>query len=225
MYLALPGSSLSTARCVALHKSHILPASFIFAALSDWLTEKGRLSAGLLAHRPETPPHSQPDCTPPTEVLSPPPPNPVTSMADPLSIAASCIAVMTAVGQTTRLVRDFVRTYRNARTDLVRLSQETSGLDLILQSLHDIVSDGTGIAGVPPQVLEQLDTIIRDCGSILDNIQAVLDGFVGTWAETTWVLTGKKKIADQVVLLEANRKALDLALSTIDLCVNSDYQS
>lgn len=150
--------------------------------------------------------------------------NPVTSMADPLSIAASCIAVMTAVGQTTRLVRDFVRTYRNARTDLVRLSQEISVLDLILQSLHDIVSDGTGIAGVPPRVLEQLDTIIRDCGSILDNIQAVLDGFVGTWAETKWVLTGKKKIADQVVLLEANRKALDLALSTIDLCVEDDYQ-
>lgn len=132
---------------------------------------------------------------------------------------------MTAVGQTTRLVRDIVRTYRSARTDLVRLSQEISGLDLILQSLHDIVSDGTGIAGVPPQVLEQLDTIIRDCGSILDNIQAVLDGFVGTWAETNWVLTGKRKIADQLALLEVNRKALDLALSTIDLCVTSGYQS
>lgn len=134
-------------------------------------------------------------------------------------MAASCLAVITAVGQTTKLIRDFVRKYRNAKAEFIRLTWEVSSLDIVLQSLHEMVSDETRIsATVPVRLRGEVNVVVKDSGKMLGEIDAILrEHIIGTWNRVRWALTGKRKICDRILLLEANRKSLDLSLTAIDL--------
>lgn len=137
---------------------------------------------------------------------------------DPLSIGASCIAVLSAAAQASKLVRDFLRKRRDARSDLGRLNREISDLELVLQSLRDVENEGYfSKAGVPSRMQDQLIALVDNCNRVLTEIQSILDEYIPDGSGAKWALFGKKRVDDQVVLLESHRKALDLSLTTIDL--------
>ncbi|KAK0617568.1 hypothetical protein B0T14DRAFT_525477 [Immersiella caudata] len=147
-------------------------------------------------------------------------------MAEPLSLAASCLAVITAVGQTTKLIRDFVHKYRNARVDVIRLTWEMSSLSIVLQSLHDMVSDEARIsAAVPARLRSEVNAVVHDSGKVLEEIDAILKQHImGPWTRVSWALTGKRKICDRILVLEGNRKSLDLSLTTIDFTLSNSIK-
>lgn len=62
-------------------------------------------------------------------------------MADPLSITSGILTLLSAVGKTTIVVAEFVKTCREARRDLWEVNQELSNLKQILQWLKDDTED------------------------------------------------------------------------------------
>ncbi|KAK3386828.1 hypothetical protein B0H63DRAFT_468445 [Podospora didyma] len=147
---------------------------------------------------------------------------------DPISIGASCLAVVSAAAKTTSLIRQFVRTYRNAHPDLARLNREISDLDLVLVSIQNVDSEGRlASAGVPKAMQDQLSALIRDCTRVLGEIQSVLTKSMalGRWDQAKWAMNGKEKIDEQVALLEGHRKALDLSMTTIDFSLSCNIKA
>ncbi|KAK1757055.1 hypothetical protein QBC47DRAFT_174591 [Echria macrotheca] len=144
-------------------------------------------------------------------------------MADPLSIAASCIAVITAAGQTAKVVRDFVRDFSHGQADVSCLSQEISQLNDVLQSIRDVEQSGDiGQARVPQRMQAQLIALVDNCRRVLAEIDEILTWYLGGSGARAahWALSGKKKIEDQAALLEGHRKALELCLTTIDFSIS-----
>lgn len=60
-------------------------------------------------------------------------------MADPLSITASALAIITAAIQSTRSLSETVKRYKGRDTTLRRLQDELEGLTNILDTLREVV--------------------------------------------------------------------------------------
>ena len=57
-------------------------------------------------------------------------------MADPLSIAVSCVGLLSAIATATVRINGFVRTARDARADLDDVSRELSSLRTVLELIQ-----------------------------------------------------------------------------------------
>ncbi|KAK0622031.1 hypothetical protein B0T17DRAFT_309535 [Bombardia bombarda] len=137
---------------------------------------------------------------------------------DPLSIAAGSLAVITTLAKTSCLIKEFVRTYRAARSDLSNLNQEINDLEIILHAIHDAASDETfAKAAVPMGLQDQLTTVIASCNGLVGEIFTMLDEYRSVDRFAHWASIGKKRVKEQVALLEGYRKILDMSLTAIDL--------
>lgn len=140
---------------------------------------------------------------------------------DGLSVAASCIAVIQAADQTYKIISQFVRDCKEAKSDLGAVSQELSTLTKILTQLKDIVPDGGGFADseLTNNTKRDIRDIISSCSVVAREIEDVLSGHEGRLAALSWATRGKRKVATSKVLLETNRRALSLAVDTITMLV------
>ena len=138
-------------------------------------------------------------------------------MADPLGITASCLALLTAVANTSKVVTGFIRDVREARGDLDAVSRELSSLTTILELLKEDVTDGDG-GSIPNTLQIQIKGILVNCESVVSDIESKLGkhGKSKTKKITYWTLGGgKDEVTKLRSTLEAHKTALDIALDLL----------
>lgn len=134
---------------------------------------------------------------------------------DPLSITTSCITLIGVTAKTVISLTDFIRTCRDARSDLFSVHAELSELTLVLELLKD---DASTIVTIPQTLQNQVVNIVNKCGAVVDDISALLvkhnekrNGAM------RWAWDGKDAVNALRQSLGTHRAALMLAVEAIQL--------
>ncbi|KAF5562571.1 hypothetical protein FNAPI_3145 [Fusarium napiforme] len=138
---------------------------------------------------------------------------------DGLSVAAYCIAVTQSADQTYKIISEFIRDCKDAKSDLAAVGQELSTLIRTLTQLKDLVPDGSDFVDseLTNNTKRDIRDIVSSCLVVASDIENVLSGYEGKLAALSWATRGKRKVATAKVLLETNPRALSLAVDTITL--------
>lgn len=135
---------------------------------------------------------------------------------DPLSIAASCVALVSATVKTSVSVNSFIREVRDARADLDVISRELLSLRTVLELLAEDTSNP--ITPFPAPLQKQILGIVKNCNVVVCEIGGVLKrheksklGRSGYWT----VGGGKADMAKFRSNLEAHKSALEIALEMV----------
>lgn len=136
---------------------------------------------------------------------------------DPLSITASCAGLITAIGSLSLNIHNFVRTCREARRDLDRVSRELQSLESVLGLIQDDAADENN--PFPPTIGQHISGIVTNCNSVVVEIQSCIseygDGRMKTRA--AWAISGQGDIEKLRTSLEAHKSALELAVDMLAL--------
>ncbi|KAF4984353.1 hypothetical protein FDECE_17102 [Fusarium decemcellulare] len=140
-------------------------------------------------------------------------------MADPLSIAASCVAFIEFTRKTFTVINTFIKDCKEAKSDLSAVSTELSHLNQTLERLSDLLKDENETVNGPllSRCLADISRIIQDCHSVTSQISNELSKDRGRFAAIAWAVERKDRVASMKKLLEAHRSALNLAIDTITL--------
>ncbi|KAF4837241.1 hypothetical protein CGCTS75_v001460 [Colletotrichum tropicale] len=143
-------------------------------------------------------------------------------MADPLSVAASCVGLICAAGATIKTLSSFVRDCRAARSDLAIVARELADLQLILELLKD---DSQGDA-LPGPLHTQIDRVVRRCSCVVSDINTALNRCRGISGAVVWAADGKNEVDGLRKELAAYRESLSLTVETTTLliarCIKAD---
>ncbi|RSL69892.1 hypothetical protein CEP53_002065 [Fusarium sp. AF-6] len=143
-----------------------------------------------------------------------------------MEIAASCIAFAQAADKTISTIRGFIIDCRDARGDLSAVNRELSELKLTLNILEDLVPDGSETGDpLPSSIRDDIRSIIRDCLDVAKEIDDVLVEHRGKFAAVRWAAKGKQKVNSLRAVLEAHRRALNLAVDTITLAMTKGIKN
>ncbi|KAF6823556.1 hypothetical protein CPLU01_11349 [Colletotrichum plurivorum] len=134
-------------------------------------------------------------------------------MSDPLSVAASCVGLITAAGATARAIMSFVRDCREARADLTTISRELADLQIILELLKSDEEEGS----LPGPLRTQIVAIVDSCGGLISSIDDLLKRHKGKTGAIRWAVDGKREVEGLRRGLEAYRGSLSLAVETVTL--------
>ncbi|CAM1510802.1 Fc.00g083150.m01.CDS01 [Cosmosporella sp. VM-42] len=143
---------------------------------------------------------------------------------DPLSITTGCLALAQAVAKSAIAVNRFIRSCRDARSDLMTLHAKLNELKLVLELLQYDASTATTI---PDGLQQQVVSMITRYGAVVADIDAVID--LHTQRRRTdgmrWAWDGKDKVAVLRQSLETHRGALMLAVETMQLCLAKEIKA
>ncbi|KAF4842954.1 hypothetical protein CGCSCA4_v008361 [Colletotrichum siamense] len=131
-------------------------------------------------------------------------------MADPLSVVASCVGLISAAGATVNIITSFVRNCRAARGDLTIVARDLADLQLVLELLKD---DGQGDA-LPGPLQEQINRIVKRCSRIVSDIYAAVKRCKGKSGAVVWAADGRKEVESLRGELAGYRDALNLTVET-----------
>lgn len=146
-------------------------------------------------------------------------------MVDPLSIATGCASLITTIGSLTLSITSFVRSCREARSGLDRVSRELHFLQTVLELIQEDAKDDT--KPFPETIQRHVSGIVTNCNSAVVEVQACItkygDGKVRNKA--AWVLNGQGDMEKLRSSLEAHKSALELALDMLTLSVTKDIKA
>ncbi|KIL94273.1 hypothetical protein FAVG1_02836 [Fusarium avenaceum] len=145
---------------------------------------------------------------------------------DPLSIASGCAGLVSAIGSLSFSIHAFVRTCREARSDLDRVSRELLSLQTVLELIQEDVADDTTAF---PQTLERhVSGIVLNCNLVVTEIQECITKYSSDnrlKVKASWAINGQGDIAKLRSSLEAHKAALELALDMFALHVTKDIKN
>ncbi|RSM10815.1 hypothetical protein CEP52_003380 [Fusarium oligoseptatum] len=143
-----------------------------------------------------------------------------------MEIAAASIAFVQAADKTIGTIRGFIVDCRDARSDLSAVNRELSELKLTLNILEDLVPDGSQTGDpLPSSIRDDIRSIIKNCLDVAKEIDDVLLGNRGRFAAVSWAAKGKQKVNSLRAVLEAHRRALNLAVDTITLAMTKSIKN
>ncbi|EED17217.1 conserved hypothetical protein [Talaromyces stipitatus ATCC 10500] len=135
-------------------------------------------------------------------------------MADPLSVAASVLAVVTAAAQSTRSLYDTIRRFQDRSKTLRRLQDELEDLANILSSLAQVVTSET-------TMLELLQRPIDRCSQVCRDFEASMKTFSGKskpgfrdWTKMEFM---RGDINDFIDTIAEYKSTISVGLGTINL--------
>ena len=96
---------------------------------------------------------------------------------DPISITVSCLGLVSSITSLSSKINTFVRTARDARSDLSRVSTELHSLKNILEILGDDAS--TNPTAFREQLSKQVSRIISNCSGVVKQIEISIDRHSG----------------------------------------------
>lgn len=136
---------------------------------------------------------------------------------DPLSIASGCAGLITAIGQLSFSIQGFVRTCREARGDLDRVSRELHSLQTVLELIQEDATDEE--RPFPSTIQHHVSGIVSNCNSVVVEVQSCItrygDGKLKSRA--AWAINGQGDMEKLRSSLEAHKSALELALDMLAL--------
>lgn len=135
---------------------------------------------------------------------------------EPLSITTGCLSLVGTITKVSLAINTFVRTARDARSDLDSISRELLSLKTVLELLAE---DTQGKPRAIPQTLEkQIASIISNCDGVLQDIERALQKYGKVkLASAKWAWDGRDEASRLRITLEAHKSALELALDMVAL--------
>ncbi|RKK61041.1 hypothetical protein BFJ69_g17167 [Fusarium oxysporum] len=144
---------------------------------------------------------------------------------DPLSIVSGCAGLITAIGSLTVSINTFVRSVREARSDLDRVSRELHSLRNVLELIQEDAIDDMKL--FPPTIQHHISVIVSNCSSVIAEVQTCItkyaDGRIKSRA--SWVTNGQGDMEKLRSSLEAHKSALELALDMLALALTKDIKT
>ncbi|KAM5379152.1 hypothetical protein ACJA88_005712 [Fusarium oxysporum] len=144
---------------------------------------------------------------------------------DPLSIISGCAGLITAISSLSISISTFVRSCREARSDLDRVSRELHSLQTVLELIEEDAKDDT--KPFPPTIQHHVSGIVSNCGSVVLEVETCIkkygDGRVKSRA--AWAINGQGDMEKLRSSLEAHKSALELALDMISLSLTKDIKT
>ena len=142
-------------------------------------------------------------------------------MSDPLSIAAGIAGILTAAGQATSLLINFIKNTNSAPQDARDVLADVSETSVILSSLQSFIL-GTDVADRSRTSLLQVDhivVIITGCVSTFSELESLLDGLKSEKMDLLdrfkWI-SRAPKIASILERLKAHKISLTLMLTVLN---------
>nr|RBQ98114.1 hypothetical protein FVER53263_00259 [Fusarium verticillioides] len=144
---------------------------------------------------------------------------------DPLSIISGCAGLITAIGSLSVSINTFVRSCREARSDLDRVSRELHSLQTVLELIEEDAKDVT--KPFPPTIQHHVSGIVTNCGSVVLEVETCIkkygDGRIKSRA--AWAINGQGDMEKLRSSLEAHKSALELALDMLSLSLTKDIKT
>ena len=113
-------------------------------------------------------------------------------MADPFSIATGIIGLIAAIGTTYTVFADIAKTCRNARDDLVEVTEELSKLKQALEQLKD--DTDADVSVIPKTQTAQILDIISGCNHAMDRMHETIQKHSGKFGPCKWASSGKNEM-------------------------------
>ncbi|KAF4979213.1 hypothetical protein FZEAL_4522 [Fusarium zealandicum] len=144
-------------------------------------------------------------------------------MANSSSITGGCADLITTIETLSAKIHSFVRTCREARRDLDRVSRELQSLRSVLVLIEE--DAGNGAKSFPQKIGQHISGIISNCSSVVVGIQSCIEGYEdgrATQTGATWATVGHGDLARLCTGLEIHKAALELALDLLFLAIVED---
>ncbi|KAF5244263.1 hypothetical protein FANTH_7773 [Fusarium anthophilum] len=135
---------------------------------------------------------------------------------DPLSITTGCMGLISTIGTLSLSNNSFVRTCREARSDLDRVARELLSLQTVLELIKDAIDEDRSF---PDTLAYYVSGILANCHSVVLELQGCITKYsnnrLGTRA--AWAISGQGDVTKLRSNLEAHKAALELALDMLAL--------
>ncbi|KAF5532458.1 hypothetical protein FMEXI_12415 [Fusarium mexicanum] len=145
---------------------------------------------------------------------------------DPLSIATGCATLISTIGSLSLSINTFVRTCREARSDLDRVARELLSLQTVLELIQEDVTDKSKT--FPTTLERHVSGIIINCSSVVVELQECITKYGGDSrlkSKAGWAINGQGDVAKLRSNLEAHKAALELALDMLSLHVTKEIKN
>ncbi|KAF5599638.1 hypothetical protein FPANT_3225 [Fusarium pseudoanthophilum] len=135
---------------------------------------------------------------------------------DPLSITTGCIGLISTIGTLSSSINSFVRTCREARSDLDRVARELLSLQTVLELIKDAIDEDKTF---PATLAYHVSGILANCHSVVIELQGCITKYCNNRlrAKAGWAINGQGDVAKLRSNLEAHKAALELALDMLAL--------
>jgi Fungal N-terminal domain of STAND proteins len=137
-------------------------------------------------------------------------------MADPLSVTASLLAVITVAVQSTKTLYETVQRYKNRNKTLGRLQQELEALTNILDALMDAIN-------AEDAMLALLKGPIERCGQVCIDFSKSMESFGGKskagFLDWTKMEFRRGDINEFIDTLAEYKSTISVGIATITLSV------
>ncbi|KAH6886274.1 hypothetical protein B0T10DRAFT_490928 [Thelonectria olida] len=146
-------------------------------------------------------------------------------MSDPLSIAAGCAGLISTIGTLSFKIHSFVRTCRDSRRDLDRVSRELQSLQSVLELIQEDAADED--KPLPPTIGQHISGVVSNCNSVVLEIQRCIAEYGDSRLRTkaAWAIVGHGDIEKLRMSLEAHKSALELALDLLALALTKEIKT
>jgi hypothetical protein len=139
-------------------------------------------------------------------------------MADPLSVAVSCVSLASGITKAAVSITAFVKDVRGARSDLDAVSRELGSLQTLLELLAEDASEASENP-FPTTLQKQISGIITNCTDVVRQIEELVEKHQGNRVArgTMWATGGQADMLKLKATLEAHKSALELGLEMVAL--------
>jgi hypothetical protein len=139
---------------------------------------------------------------------------------DPISIAAGALGLAGTIGKLSISISVFVRSVRDARSDMDDVLRELVSLKTILEMLAEDTAE-THSKNLPDSLTKQIRGILGGCDGVVVQITETISKYSGKsiLAKGQWVINGKGDMDVLRSSLEAHKSALNIALDMLSLYV------
>jgi hypothetical protein len=151
---------------------------------------------------------------------------------DPLSITASSIAVIQLITKTSTSISSFIRNVRESRSDLDTIDNELQSIRRTIELLHEdltVGADGETSGSLPDQLEEQIAGILQSCITTVKDINETLERYrhriaSSVGSQIRWALNGRTDIQKSRMVLESQRRALQIAVDVLTWTIARDIK-
>lgn len=137
-------------------------------------------------------------------------------MADPLSVAASVLAVATAAVVSIRSLCDTVKSFQNRNNTLRRLQANLQDLATILDSLVQVIEDDISVLALLEGPIDRCKDICIEFEQSMKKFHAKSKTSLLDWTKLEFM---KGDINDFIETLEGYKSTITVGLGTINLSV------
>ena len=136
---------------------------------------------------------------------------------DPLSIAASCTALVTTIAKISVELTSFSRRVREARNDVDLVVRELVSLTTTLEYMAGDINDNDCGKALPSSLLSQIKNILAGCDNVIIQIAQTISKFDGDGVivRSKWAISGQGDMEKLRSSLEAHKSALGIGLDML----------